>query len=217
MVRDAEAAGFNPLTALRNGGAAGFSVTSQPVLSSTHAAIGEAIGGIGNFIANFDPFEDKMREVQYRTMEAQIANINADTAFKSRSMMFDPPAVSGRRAVAAGPSLAQSAHTPVASWFEPPKGVDALPVWVPGVDRDGKKMWIPNPDGPDAEQLAGAYLMRSISGYEALAGTAVDLALDPASQVRIKRLPTIERNAYDLPGGKQRKSWWDYIPSISYR
>lgn len=105
LVRDAEAAGFNPLTALRNGGAAGFSITSQPVLSSSGQAIGGALNQIGDFISNFDPFEDKMREVQYRTMQAQLANLQADTALKGRQFMFDPPAVSGRRQVTAGPSL----------------------------------------------------------------------------------------------------------------
>ena len=196
MVRDAEAAGFNPLTALRNGGAAGFSITSQPVLSSSYAAVGEAIGGIGDFIANFDPFEDKMREVQYRTMQAQLANINADTAFKSRSMMFDPPAVSGRRAVTAGPSLGQSA-LPVASWFDPPKGTDPLPVWVPGIDRDGKRMWIPNPDGPDIEQLSFGLASRSQSGWEAAVGTGADAAVNPDKYVKSRPLTDAEKQKRD--------------------
>lgn len=108
MVKDATAAGFNPLTALRNGGAAGFSVTSGPSLSSGQIA-GQALQGVGNFLSNFDPFEDKMREVQYRTMQAQLENLQSQTALNQRQFLFDPPAVSGRRVVAAGPSLGQKA------------------------------------------------------------------------------------------------------------
>lgn len=211
MVADAEAAGFNPLTALRNGGAAGFSVTSQPVLSSTHAAIGDAIGGIGNFIANFDPFEDKMREVQYRTMQAQLDNLQADTGLK-RKAMFDVPAVSGRRQMTAGPTLGQK-QLPVASWFEPPGSVksDALPIWVPGVDRDGQQMWIPNPDGPDIEQLGAAVLMRSQSGWERAAGTAVGLVTEPSRYVKSRRLTDAERRA-------QEDSWLpSWVPRFKFK
>lgn len=104
-MRDAQAAGFNPLTALRNGGAAGFSITSQPVLSSGYGAIGEALGEIGNTIANFDPFEDKLREVQYRTMQAQLEGLQLDNS-AARTRMFDVPAVTARTRVASGPALA---------------------------------------------------------------------------------------------------------------
>ena len=91
---------------MRNGGAAGFSITSQPVLSSGYGAIGEALGEIGNTIANFDPFEDKLREVQYRTMQAQLEGLQLDNS-AARTRMFDVPAVSGRRVVGSGPVLGQ--------------------------------------------------------------------------------------------------------------
>ena len=113
LVEDAEAAGFNPLTALRNGGAAGYSLyAATPALTSSglgaSGAVGEAIGqgiaGIGNFIANFDPFEDKLREAQYGLMQAQLENLQVDTAAR-RAAMFNVPAVSGRRVVSAGPAL----------------------------------------------------------------------------------------------------------------
>ncbi|MGF7009265.1 hypothetical protein [Aminobacter sp. BE322] len=90
MVTDAEAAGFNPLTALRNGGAAGFTTTTQPALSS-RAIIGEAMGEVGNFISNFDPMADDRREQEYNLVQAQIANLNASTASMSRSQSFKVP------------------------------------------------------------------------------------------------------------------------------
>lgn len=201
MVADAEAAGFNPLTALRNGGAAGFSVTSQPVLSSKHAAIGDAIGSIGNFISNFDPFEDKLREAQYGVMQMQLSNLQSNTMAAPRRM-FDVPAVTGRTREVSGPKLLPG------PWLEPPAATpDALPVWVPGFDRDGHRMWVPNPEGPDLEQVAGAWVLRSQSGWERFAGAA----LDPGKHVKSRRLTREEENA-------REKSWWPkWLPSISYR
>lgn len=79
MARNAEAAGFNPLTALRNGGAAGFTTTTSPGLSAPER-IGEAMGHVGNFLADFDPYKDQKREAEYRLVQAQIANLNAQTA-----------------------------------------------------------------------------------------------------------------------------------------
>lgn len=90
MVRDASAAGFNPLTALRNGGAAGF--TSTTMSGGGLSRVGEAIGAAGNFLANFDPFADRRREVEFRLAEAQIANLNADTMARGR---WNVPTYSG--------------------------------------------------------------------------------------------------------------------------
>ena len=84
MARNAEAAGFNPLTALRNGGAAGFMSTTSPALS-TGEVIGNAMGQVGNFLADFDPMADQKREAEYNLVQAQIANLNASTA-----SMFPP-------------------------------------------------------------------------------------------------------------------------------
>lgn len=82
MVREAEAAGFNPLTALRNGGAAGFSVTNSTMPAaplSSRIADGVA-GGVNAFLQNFDPYADAQREQGSQLIAAQIANLNASTA-----------------------------------------------------------------------------------------------------------------------------------------
>lgn len=90
MVRDAEAAGFNPLTALRNGGAAGFSIgtttsTTPPTPLSARIADGVA-GGVQSFLANFDPFQDQKREMEFKLVEAQLANLQADTRLKGANL-----------------------------------------------------------------------------------------------------------------------------------
>lgn len=75
MVRDSEAAGFNPLTAIRNGGSAGFTSTTSPGSGGLSAALSAA----GNFLTNFDPFADAKRDQESRYVEAQIGNLNAQS------------------------------------------------------------------------------------------------------------------------------------------
>lgn len=79
MVRRATKAGFNPLTALRNGGAAGFSsstTTTHPGLSS----IGQGIANAGSIIGGaleqrFDPIQQKRDEVENKLLDYQLASI----------------------------------------------------------------------------------------------------------------------------------------------
>lgn len=117
MVKSAEAAGINPLTALRNGGSAGFSLSSQPAAplsrqapvkeaphqqataglyggggGSALGSLGESLQSVGNnWLANFDPFQDQKREAEYQLVQAQIRNLNASTG-NLRSQSFNVPA-----------------------------------------------------------------------------------------------------------------------------
>lgn len=89
LVQDAEAAGFNPLTALRNGGGANYNAAAGMAPLSRKAPVRQAVGGspVGdaltdfgnNFMQNFDPFADQKREQEYRLIESQIASLNAGT------------------------------------------------------------------------------------------------------------------------------------------
>lgn len=91
MVKDAEAAGFNPLTALRNGGAAGFSVsTTSGTPLSTRIANGVS-NGVQSFLTNFNPFQDQQREAEFNLVQAQLANLNADTLLKQRTGLGSVP------------------------------------------------------------------------------------------------------------------------------
>ncbi|MES0175724.1 hypothetical protein [Mesorhizobium sp. M0006] len=169
MVRDAEAAGFNPLTAIRNGGSAGFTSTHTP-----GNGLSAALSTAGNFLMNFDPMADTKREKEFALLDAQVRNLNAESGFYNTRATASGP-VKARPGTA---GLTGGALPPVASWFDPPApiaGKEPLPVWVPGVDRDGKKMWIPNPDGPDIEQLGFGLVSRAQSGWEAFGRAAVGL------------------------------------------
>lgn len=102
LVEDATKAGFNPLTLVRSGAASNYNagaglaplsstpLTSAPLVATpspmrqapVRQAVGgsvaaDAIGSVGDFIANFDPFADSKREQEYRLVESQIAALNA--------------------------------------------------------------------------------------------------------------------------------------------
>lgn len=105
MRENAEAAGFNPLTALRAGGGAGFTTTHQPALASGDF-IAQAIGGIGNAIASIDPMRDATAKLEYEIKQATLANIQADTKARLRASLGGVPVSTGARTVKAGSPLA---------------------------------------------------------------------------------------------------------------
>lgn len=151
MVRDAEAAGFNPLTALRNGGAAGFSVTSSPALSLGDR-IGTAVGNVANFLADFDPMADQKAELESQLVSAQIANLNAST-YRLNSMdapgSFNVPQGAAATVRAGGAELAASGALPPSA--PEPQGstlTNPWPKWL-GFER--------SPWSHDAEAWEQAY------------------------------------------------------------
>jgi len=81
MRDDSEAAGFNPLTALRNGGSAGFSVSTSTTPSTplSSPSIGGALqSGVNAFLENFDPYNDDAREAEYGIVQAQLNALQND-------------------------------------------------------------------------------------------------------------------------------------------
>ena len=51
---------------------------------STVSRIADGVSGAAQtFLANFDPFKDQQREAEFNLVQAQLANLNADTALKS--------------------------------------------------------------------------------------------------------------------------------------
>lgn len=156
MVRNAEAAGFNPLTALRNGGAAGFMTTTSPGLSSGEV-LASAAGEVGNFLSNFDPMADQKREAEYQLVQAQIANLNASTADYGRRTLASPGSFNipqyGAGQVERRPSgkagqLSASAGAPQTPTVEVPTVTNPWSV-SSGLHVD--------PDQPDAEMMETRY------------------------------------------------------------
>lgn len=79
MADSAAAAGFNPLTAIRNGGSAGFSTstTTAPTVSQLPAALGSLGGVLGDaFEKSIDPLEAKKRELDTRLVDFQLRGLD---------------------------------------------------------------------------------------------------------------------------------------------
>lgn len=100
MARNAEKAGFNPLTAIRNGGSAGFTNTIHPALSSA-AGFGEAFATLGNALMSFDARADERAALEDRLMQAQISALNRSGEAASRSFAMDTPSAAGSTRVGA--------------------------------------------------------------------------------------------------------------------
>lgn len=111
--RDAERAGFNPLTALRNGASAGFTTTMHP--PAFGAAISDAANAFASVFANMDPNKDRMEEIQFKLAEASLDNLQTDTALRLRRLSLgDAPAYSaGNSARTMGVASAASSESPM--------------------------------------------------------------------------------------------------------
>ena len=95
MARNAEKAGFNPLTALRNGGSAGFTSTvSHPGLSGLGDAIAQVGGQIGAAVSQkLDPIEQKRSQVESSLLDYQLQQIQSGALGVPR--LGDVPSAAG--------------------------------------------------------------------------------------------------------------------------
>lgn len=196
MVKDAEAAGFNPLTAIRNGGSAGFSSStstssgggvSTPLSSRLASGLADATQ---SFLANFDPIKDQKQELEARLVEAQIANLNAS----SNRLMYPDAPVRGRDlfggvpSYTAGPTARQLGQG-VGHGQTFKSAADALPAsagasQTPTVEKPTltnpyptKAGWQINPGIPDASAYEERY------GESELISTAAGLGTWTADQM----------------------------------
>lgn len=147
LVKDAEKAGFNPLTVLRNGGAAGYSQTTIPALSAS-SFIGEAVGAGFNALANFDPMADDKRELEFELVQAQLENLQADTAQRKAASFGPgiPTYTAGTRSRAVAAQLS-TAIPPTQTPLEPGRNAVTAPWKTLEID----------PTVPDASSWAERY------------------------------------------------------------
>lgn len=89
MSDNARAAGFNPLTALRNGGAAGFSTSTSNSTSTSSApatsAMPQALASVGGILGQafeqkIDPLEAKRRQLDTALVDYQLRQLNKQPA-----------------------------------------------------------------------------------------------------------------------------------------
>ncbi|QRM46016.1 hypothetical protein [Rhizobium sp. BG4] len=97
MVKDATAAGFNPLTALRNGGSAGFTTTTGPTLSNLPEALGSLGGVLGDALENkIDPLKKKQRELDTALVDYQLRQLKQGPGMFYPGSTYTGTKVTGR-------------------------------------------------------------------------------------------------------------------------
>ena len=153
MAEEAQKAGFNPLTAIRNGGSAGFgsgtSISTQPALS-TSPDYGALFGNFGAAIADaFDPVARKQRQVESALYDYQLKTLQSGGKMP-KGIGGAPTKAASRYAVQRVGSLGRKVAP----------GTMIVPGDNPtqsslGLEQFG---WVHNPDIPDAavfEQIYG--------------------------------------------------------------
>lgn len=115
MARMAEAAGFNPLTAIRNGGSAGFTTTTHPGLSMMDR-FGSAFQTIGNALASYDARADERADLELRIQRAELDRIQrSNTAAETRFSLGGVPHASGSTRSTSAAAAGTGAPTPTIS------------------------------------------------------------------------------------------------------
>ena len=157
LVVDAEKAGFNPLTIMRNGGTS-YQNSGAPLLSRRvvgGSAMGDALIGAGDaFLEKYDPFADQKREQEYRLVESQIASLNASALSDTRNAMRSYATGDyERRPSGKAAALSTGVNAPGEGTL-----VGGDNPTVSGVGwNDGKKGWFHAPWMPDAGIFENVY------------------------------------------------------------
>lgn len=152
MVANAQAAGFNPLTALRNGGSAGFTSTTSPTISAMPEVLGNLGGILGSALdKKLDPIEAKKREIDTILLDQQLGQLKQGPqlpASWSPRATYEGMKVSTQLAPRVGPSATtRSASVPAA--YKPNYKTEDAKVVKYG-DGTG---WQSNPWMPSADTI----------------------------------------------------------------
>lgn len=157
MVKWAEKAGFNPLTALRAGGAAGFTTTTSHPALSAWSGVGNAISQVA---AAYDPEGDERAALQDDLMRAQLKNIEAETGQRLRSM--EVPSKMGANAVDWAGRPVKSLASQIQGQILPMEKISVTDPFNSGgryIDRNvGDAQYWGDRYGEPGEWLGGAYV-----------------------------------------------------------
>lgn len=182
MARNAEAAGFNPLTALRNGGSAGFTTTvSHPGLSGVSEAVSQIGGALGSALEKkIDPIEQKRQAVESALLDYQLGTIQNKA--KAPMMFGDVPTKTGSSLIRqpSAPLAAKRVFAPsTAKANAPGEGtlVGGDDPRVSGLGwNNGRYGWHHVPVMPDGETLETIYgdseILSTIYGGAKITGDA---------------------------------------------
>ena len=159
MVASATAAGFNPLTAIRNGGSAGFTTTTSPTVSQMPEALANLGGVLGGALADrLDPIKAKKREIDTLLTDVQLKQARAMNNMPAS--FYQPSEWTGTKVSSQlVPRLGAASHKQTAAVPAAVKGRGAGPngevlsMYQDWTDRDGKLVSLPHNELPDVEQL----------------------------------------------------------------
>lgn len=192
--RNAEKAGFNPLTALRAGGGAGFTTTTHPALSSA-SFIADAFNGIGNAVSAIDPMRDATAKLEYQIQQETLKSLQRENALRTRASLGGVPVATGAR---------NKTTATIPTLYSP---------WLNnGPGGNNEVIYLPNADLPEMEQMPIPAL--GVGGNYATNG-----ARKAVADSHFKVTPLVPRTGRDRfgPGAPSgNKSWTDYIPSFSF-
>ena len=224
MVKNAEAAGFNPLTAIRNGGSQGFTTTTT---SGGASALGQALQALGGPLGEamqkkLDPVEQKRRQLDTALVDYQL-----------RQLREGPKAMPGQlypggQFIGTKVTSNKRAADSAGAFIGPPspqqyvKDNGGLELYVPYYNRFTKSVEFgPNPDIADSEQFgmpaaitgANAVLPGSASPWVKEKGGALRRGFDQLGAqplVRSRPLTAAEKKEID-------DSWLpSWVPRIRY-
>lgn len=167
MVKDATAAGFNPLTAIRNGGSAGFTQTTTPTTSMLPEAFANLGGILGPAAAKaLDPLEAKKRVLDTALVDYQLRQLKqgpTSAPILRPGGTFTGTKVTRQSVPAVGPSAAKPApfrrNSLTYGPFQPEgagKDGEILPAMVSWRRSDGTLMQTYHPDFPDGDAVIAA-------------------------------------------------------------
>lgn len=182
MAGNAQAAGFNPLTAIRNGGSAGFTTTTSPTISAMPEVLGNLGGILGNALdKKLDPIEAKKREIDTILLDRQLGQLKMGPqvpgGWKPRST-FEGTKVSTQLAPRVGPSAtSKSASVPAAYDVKPIDGYEVET--AKHTDYGKQSLWQANPWLPAASTIEDDYGDLAGSAY-GFVKTPVDLGYNAA-------------------------------------
>lgn len=129
MASSAAAAGFNPLTAIRNGGSAGFttSTTTSPTASQLPGALQSIGGALGDALSNqLDPLARKQRQYDTALVDYQLRQLKegpravgtlySGGTFQGTKVSRTSPSMGGAKKVASYLDEQKPTHTDPWAW-----------------------------------------------------------------------------------------------------
>lgn len=215
MVRNAEAANINPLTALRNGGSHGFTTTTSPSVSTLPDVLGNLGGVLGDALEKkLDPFEAKKRERDTALVDYQLRQLKQGPQFAGR--LYQPLNLTGTQVsqqfVPRVGTKKTTEKVAAAAKTYGKTGLEEIrqPMRITLVDDDGTEYRVANPDGPEIENLL---VPEAVQGVETVrkGGKAVIKEFSGDKIIRKRDLTKAEKK-------REEEKWHGgWLPSIGLK